>query len=151
MNDHMDDNILERGSVLELVQRSARHREYALCHGDEMLGWLRFPPRRRSAATAWAGATGSRRLIASSGRVEIRGGPDAAVPVATVERARRGVAVLHPVGGPPLRWRRTGLGYRSRPETLTARRARREPRAVPSAASCGVARRSRVPRPRPVP
>ena len=107
----MDEDAVGRGAVLALAQRSLRRREYELRHGDEVLGWLRFPAGVRSSAEAWTEATGPLTLTASRGRVEVRGGTGAAT-VVTVERARGGAAVLRPAGGPALRWRRTGPGSR---------------------------------------
>jgi hypothetical protein len=109
VDEQMDEGAIGRDAVLALEQPSVRRRDYELRRGDEVLGWLRFPAFGRSAA-AWAGATGPLALTAGRGRVEVRGGPDAAT-VATVERARRG-AVVRLAGGTTLRWRRTGPGNR---------------------------------------
>jgi hypothetical protein len=57
-------------------------------------------------------ATGPLVLVATAGRVGVRGGPDAATAIATVERAREGAAALQLVGGPTLWWRRTGPSHR---------------------------------------
>lgn len=112
MNEQPDDNTVRRGEVLTLTQQSARRRTYSLRRGDQVIGWLRFPPGRRSVALAEGDGTGSLALTASSGRVEVRGGPDAAATIATVEREPRGAAVICAVQGPALRWRRTGRWHR---------------------------------------
>lgn len=98
--------------VLELVQQPARQRTYALRRGNQVAGSLRFPASRRSPVLAIGEATGLLVLDATAGRVGVRGGPDAAATIATVERARGGAAALHLVGGPALWWRRTGPGHR---------------------------------------
>jgi hypothetical protein len=108
MNEPTDTTLLGRGAGLELVQRPARQRTYELRRGDQVVGSLRFPAGRRSPTLALGDATDPLVLVATAGRVEVRGGPDAATMIATVERARRGAAALHLVGGPTLRWRRTG-------------------------------------------
>jgi hypothetical protein len=58
------------GEVLKLVQRSARRREFELRRDGAIVGWLRFPPGRRSVAEASAGAVGSLEPTAGSGRVD---------------------------------------------------------------------------------
>jgi hypothetical protein len=101
-----------RGEVLVLAQRSVRRREYELRHADEVLGWLLFPAARRSVAAAWAEATGPLTLAAGRRGVEVRGGPDAAAVLATVERGTGRAAVIRIAGGPALHWRRTGRWHR---------------------------------------
>lgn len=86
-----------------LRQPSPRRRAYRLQRGDQTIGWLKFPPGRRSLALAEDEGTGSLVLTASAGRVEVRGGPDAAATIATVEHALAGVAVIRTVQGPMLR------------------------------------------------
>jgi hypothetical protein len=108
----METRAVGRGEVLVLIQRSVRRREYELRRGDEVVGWLRFPPGRRSVATAGAGATGSLTLTAARGGVEVRGGPDAAALLATVEQGTGRAAVIRLAGGPGLGWRRTGRWHR---------------------------------------
>jgi hypothetical protein len=108
MNEPTDTKLLGRGAELELIQRPARQRTYELRRGDRVVASLRFPIGRRSPALAVGDATGPLVLVATAGRVEVHGGPDAATPMATVERARGGAAVLHLAGQPTLRWRRTG-------------------------------------------
>jgi hypothetical protein len=76
MGDQGREGGIGRGEVLTLLQRSARRREYELRRDGALLGWLRFPPGRRSAAEAWAGAVGSLALTAGSGRVVVRGSGD---------------------------------------------------------------------------
>jgi hypothetical protein len=93
-------------------QPSLRRRAYRLQRGDQTIGWLKFPPGRRSLALAEDEGTGSLVLAASAGRVEVRGGPDAATTIATVEHALAGVAVIRTVQGPMLRWRRVGRWHR---------------------------------------
>jgi hypothetical protein len=105
------EGVIGRGEVLALIQRSARRREFELRRGGARIGWLRFPPGRRSVAEASAGVVGSLALTAGSGRVEVRGGGDGGI-VATVERGRRGVAVVRVAGAPVLGWRRGGPGHR---------------------------------------
>jgi hypothetical protein len=51
-------------------------------------------------------------LVATGGRVEVRGGPDRATAIATVEHARGGAAALQLAGAPTLLWRRTGPSHR---------------------------------------
>jgi hypothetical protein len=106
------DNRAVQGEVLALTQRSVRGREYELRRGDQVFGWLRFPPGRRSTALAEGIETGSITLTARSGRVVVAGGPDAAALIATVERERGGAAVIRPVQGPALRWQRAGRRHR---------------------------------------
>lgn len=112
MDQDMEARAVGRGEVLVLAQRSLRRRDYELRRGDEVAGWLRFPPGRRSVAAAWAETTGSLALTARSGAVEVRGGPDAAALLATVERGTGRAAVIRLAGGPGLRWRRTGRWHR---------------------------------------
>jgi hypothetical protein len=112
VNEPTDTNLLGSGAELELIQRPARQRTYELRHGDQVIASLRFPVGRRSPALAVGDATGPLLLVATAGRVEVRKGPDSATMIATVERARRGAAALHLVGGPTLRWRRTGPRHR---------------------------------------
>jgi hypothetical protein len=108
VDEQPDDNTIRPGEVLTLAQQSARRRAYRLQRGDQVIGWLQFPPGRRSVALADGGGIGSLVLTASSGRVDVRGGQDAAATIATVERAPRGAAVIRTVQGPALGWRRTG-------------------------------------------
>jgi hypothetical protein len=112
MDGQPDDSTVRRGEALTLTQQSARRRAYELRRGDQVVGWLQFPPGRRSVALAEGGGSDSVVLTASSGRVEVRGGPDAAATIATVERAPRGAAVIRTVQGPALEWRRTSRWHR---------------------------------------
>ena len=112
MDQDMEARAVGRGEVLVLTQRSVRRRDYELRRGDEVLGWLRFPPGRRSAAAAWAEATGSLALTAGRDGAEVRGGPGAAVLLATVERGTGRTNVIRLAGGPGLGWRRTGRWQR---------------------------------------
>lgn len=111
MGDQGREGVIGRGEVLTLIQRSARRREYELRRDGARIGWLRFRPGRRSVAEASGGAVGSVALTAGSGRVEVRGSADGGVIVATVERGRRGAAVVRVVGAPVLGWRRNA-GHR---------------------------------------
>jgi hypothetical protein len=111
MGDQGSEGVTGRGEVLTLIQRSARRREYELRRDGARIGWLRFAPGRRSVAEASGGAVGSVALTAGSGRVEVRGSADGGVIVATVERGRRGAAVVRVVGAPVLGWRRSGPGH----------------------------------------
>jgi hypothetical protein len=108
----MEARAVARGEVLVLTQRSVRRREYELGRGDEVAGWLRFPPGRRSVAAAWTEATGSLWLTAGAGGVEVRGDPDGAALLATVEQGAGRAAVIRLAGGSGLRWRRTGRWHR---------------------------------------
>jgi hypothetical protein len=111
VNDDLEARAVRRGEVLVLAQRSVRRRGHELRRGDEIAGWLRFPPGRRSVATAWAEATGPLTLTAGPGGVEVRGGPHA-VLLATVERGPGRAALIRLAGGPGLGWRRTGRWHR---------------------------------------
>ena len=108
MNQQPDHGAVRRGEVLWLTQRSARRREYALRRDEQVIGWLRFGSGRRAVAMAAGDETGSFTLIASSGRVEVRGGQDTAATLATVEGDPGGTAVIRSVHGRPLRWQRIG-------------------------------------------
>ena len=77
MNGQADNRAVLQDEVLALTQRSVRRREYELRRGDQVIGWLRFPPGRRSTALAEGIETGSITLTAGSGRVVVAGGPDA--------------------------------------------------------------------------
>jgi hypothetical protein len=112
VDEQPDDSTIRQGEALTLTQQSARRRAYELRRGDRAVGWLLFPPGRRSVALAEGGQTGSLVLTASSGRVEVRGGPDAAATIATVEPAPGGAAVIRTVQGPALEWRRSGRWHR---------------------------------------
>lgn len=112
MNEQIDNSAVQRAEPITLTQRSVRRREYELRRGDQGIGWLRFPPGRRSVAQAQGNETGSLTLVASSGGVDVRGGPDAAAMIATVEAERRGTAVIRMVRGPAFGWRRTGRRHR---------------------------------------
>jgi hypothetical protein len=112
MNGQTDNRAVLQGEVLALTQRSVRGREYELRRGNQVIGWLRFPPGRRSTALAEGIETGSITLTARSGRVVVAGGPDAAALIATVERERGGTAVIRSVQGPALRWQRAGRRHR---------------------------------------
>lgn len=112
VDEQPDDSTIRRGEALTLTQQSARRRAYELRRGDRVVGWLQFPPGRRSVALADGGGIGSVALTASSGRVDVRGGPDAAATIATVEREPGGAAVIRTVQGPALGWRRTGRWHR---------------------------------------
>jgi hypothetical protein len=112
MNGQTDNRAVLQGEVLALTQRSVRGREYELRRGDQVIGWLRFPPGRRSTALAEGIETGPITLTARSGRVVVAGGPDAAALIATVERERGGTAVIRSVQGPALRWQRAGRRHR---------------------------------------
>ena len=46
MDQDMEARAVGRGEVLVLTQRSVRRRDYELRRGDEVVGWLRFPPAR---------------------------------------------------------------------------------------------------------
>ena len=48
MDQDMKARAVARGEVLVLTQRSVRRRDYELRRGDEVVGWVRFPPGRRS-------------------------------------------------------------------------------------------------------
>jgi hypothetical protein len=108
VNAQPGDSQVRRGEVLWLTQRSARRREYALRQDEQVIGWLRFASGRRSVAMAAGDETGSLALIASSGRVDVRGGQDTAATLATVEGDPGGTAVIRSVHGRPLRWQRIG-------------------------------------------
>ena len=69
MNGQTDNRAVLQGEVLALTQRSARRQEYELWRGDQVIGWLRFPPGRRSTALAEGIQTASITLTARSGRV----------------------------------------------------------------------------------
>lgn len=112
MNQQPEDLTVRRGEVFTLTRPSARRRAYRLQRGDQTVGLLTFPLGRRSVALAEGEGTGSLALTASLGRVAIRGGPDAAVTIATVERAPAGAAVIRTVQGPTLWWRRAGRWHR---------------------------------------
>jgi hypothetical protein len=112
VNEQPGDSTVQRGEALTLRQPSPRRRAYRLRRGDQTIGWLQFPPGRRSLALAEDEETGSLVLTASGGRVEVRGGPDAAATIATVGHALAGVAVIRTVQGPMLRWRRVGRWHR---------------------------------------
>ena len=112
MDQDMEARAVGRGEVLVLTQRSVRRRDYELRRGDEVVGWLRFPPGRRSAAAAWAEATGSLALTAGRNGAEVGGGPGGAVTLATVERGTGRTNVIRLAGGPGLGWRRTGRWHR---------------------------------------
>jgi len=86
-------------------------RDYRLRGGGRDLGRLRFAPGRRSVALAVTGQTGALVLTAGPGGVEVRRRDDGAT-VATVQRARRGVALIRIAQGPPLGWRRSGRWHR---------------------------------------
>jgi hypothetical protein len=111
MGEHGRWGVIGRGEVLALIQRSARRREFELRRGGARIGWLRFPPGRRSVAEASAGAVGPLALTAGSGRVEARGGRRR-----RHRRHRRAWASGRrggPRGGAPaLGWRRGGPGHR---------------------------------------
>lgn len=107
MDEYTGTGALGVGETLELVQPSARRREYELRRGGQVIGWLRFPPGRRSVALAEGAGIGAFVLTARPGRVELRRGPDAAV-MATVELARGGSALIRMVDAPQLRWHRLG-------------------------------------------
>jgi hypothetical protein len=112
VDEQPDDSTVRRGEALTLTQPSARRRAYELRRGDQVVGWLQFPPGRRSVALAEGDGIGLVALTASSGRVDVRGGPDAAATIATVERERMGAAVIRTVQGPALEWRRSGRWHR---------------------------------------
>ena len=112
MDQDMEARAVGRGEVLVLVQRSVRHRDDELRRGDEVIGWLRFAPGRRSVAAAWAEATGSLALTRGRDGVEVRGGPGGAVTLATVERGTRRANMIRLAGGTELGWRRTGHWHR---------------------------------------
>jgi len=105
------DGTVRRGEVLTLVQRSLRRRDYRLLLGDRELGRLRFAPGRRSVAQAVTDQTGPLVLTAGPGGVEVRRRHDGAT-VATVERSRRGVAVVRTSQGLTGGWRRSGRWHR---------------------------------------
>jgi hypothetical protein len=100
------------GEVLMLRQHSARRREYELRRGELTVGWLHFPPGRRSVALAEADATGSMVLTAGSRGVDVRGGPEGATPIAAVERGDGGVAVIRTAQGRAFGWHRSGRWHR---------------------------------------
>jgi hypothetical protein len=105
------DGAVRRGEVLTLVQRSLRRRDYQLLRTDRDLGRLRFAPGRRSVAQAMTDQTGPLVLTAAPGGVEVRRRHDGAT-LATVERTRRGAAVIRTTQGPPTSWRRSGRWHR---------------------------------------
>ena len=105
---HPMEGAVRGGEVLALVQRSVRRRDYELRRGDRDVGWLRFPPGRRSTAQAEGSQTGSLLLTASRGGVEVRSGEGGGTTVATVERAGRGAWVIRTTHGSATSWRRTG-------------------------------------------
>ena len=105
--DEPREGTVRRGEVLTLVQRSLRRRDYQLLRADQDLGGLRFAPGRRSVARATTGQTGPLVLTAGPGGVEVRRHDGA-----TVERARRGAAVIRAAQGPPSSWRRSGRWHR---------------------------------------
>jgi len=109
--DEPTDSVVRRGEVLTLEQSSLRRRDYRLRGGGRDLGRLRFAPGRRSVAQAVTGQTGALVLTAGPGGVEVRRRDDGAT-VATVQRARRGVALIRIAQGPPLGWRRSGRWHR---------------------------------------
>ena len=108
--DEPRDGTVRRGEVLTLVQRSLRRRDYQLLRGDQDLGRLRFAPGRRSVAQAATGQTGPLVLTAGPGGVKVRRHDGATV--ATVERARRGAAVIRTTQWPLSGWRRSGRWHR---------------------------------------
>jgi hypothetical protein len=108
----MEARAVGHGEVLVLTQRSVRRRDYELRRGDEVIGWLRFAPGRRSVAAAWAEATGPLALTAGRDGVEVRGGPGGTVMLATVERGTRRANVIRLARGTGLGWRRTGRWHR---------------------------------------
>jgi hypothetical protein len=112
VDEQPDDSTVRRGAVLTVTQQSARRRAYELRRGDQVIGWLQFPPGRRSVALAEGDVIGSLVLTTSSGRVEVRGGPDASATIATLEPAPGGAAVIRTVQGPALGWRRSGRWHR---------------------------------------
>jgi hypothetical protein len=105
---HSGEAVVRRGEVLALVQRSARRRDYELRRGDRAVGWLRFPPGRRSMAQAEGDQTGSLVLTASQGGVEVRSVDGGGTTVATVERAGRVARLIRTTHGSANSWRRTG-------------------------------------------
>jgi hypothetical protein len=108
VNQQPDDLTVRRVEVLTLIQPSARRRAYRLQRADQTIGGLEFPSGRRSLALAEGRGTGALALTASAGGVEVRGGPDAAATIATVERAPASAAAIRTVQGPTLWWRRAG-------------------------------------------
>ena len=111
MSEQHDAGVFAAGEVLALAQRSVRRRDYELRRGDEVVGWLRFPPGRRSVAGAGAEGIGPLALLATARGLEVRGDMDAATTIATVEQVRGG-AVVRLAGGPVLRWHRAGGWHR---------------------------------------
>jgi hypothetical protein len=107
-----DNRAVRRGEALTLTQASPRRRAYRLQRGDQTIGWLEFPPGRRSVALADGNGTGALALTASADRVEVRGGPDTAPTIATIERAPAGATMIRTVRGPMLWWRRAGRWHR---------------------------------------
>jgi hypothetical protein len=97
-----------RGEVLTLVQRSARRRDYELMRGNRGVGWLRFPPGRRSMAQAEGDQSGSLVLTVRRGGIEVRSGEADATTVATVEHVGRGGCVILTAHGSVHSWRRIG-------------------------------------------
>jgi hypothetical protein len=74
VNEQPGDSTVQRGEALTLRQPSPRRRAYRLRRGDQTIGWLKFPPGRRSLALAEDEGTGSLVLTASGGRVESAAG-----------------------------------------------------------------------------
>ena len=95
----------EPGQVISLTRRSAWRREYEMRAGERVLGWLRWPPGRRSAAQAEGQGIGLMQLAARRRRVVVTGAGGAAT-LATVDRERGG-SVIHTTGGHAFRWERT--------------------------------------------
>jgi hypothetical protein len=86
MNGQTDNRAALQDEVLALNQRSVRRQEDELRQGDQVIGWLGFPPGTRSTALGEASRPAIT-LTARSGRVVVAG-PDAVATIATVERER---------------------------------------------------------------
>lgn len=101
---------VRRGEVLALLQRSVRRRDYELRRGDRDVGWLRFPPGRRSTAQADGDLIGFLALTAGPEGVEVRSREAGGATVATVGRAGRGGRLICTTHGSGTSWRSAGVG-----------------------------------------
>jgi hypothetical protein len=117
---------IERGSSERATGRQHRsawrgtHPEAAFAAASRVPAPARRPDHRVAAvparqAVAGAGRRRGDRLVGPDRQrwaCGVRGGPDAAATIATVEHALAGVAVIRTVQGPMLRWRRVGRWHR---------------------------------------
>ena len=110
---------VERGQMISLTQRSARHREYEMRAGERVLGWLRWRRGQRSAAQAEGQGIGPMELATRRRRVVVAGQDTATLATVNLQR---GGSVIHAVEGHTLRWEKTARGnqwaIREQDETL---------------------------------